>query len=211
LRGWGIACWAPALLVTALLASCSKAAPKRAKRAHHTGGAPGTEDQALAPGAAAPPAAQPVPMAVRVPDPSPSPPPRRALTVDTNPTPPPPEPAPRRSARVASARPLAAAPAPAPRPVPKPVDDKPRGTTCEATGGHGELLSVTGVAADDVLNVREAPDRASAILGGLPPDTTGVRGTSNRKRVGGSSWREIECGKIRGWVNERFLAAGARN
>jgi len=151
-------------------------------------------------------------MAVRVPDPAPPAPARRALTVDTNPTPPPPEPPPRRAARIAATRPLAAAPRPEPAPpAPKAVDDKPHGTTCEAGGGHGELLSVTGVAADDVLNVREAPDRSSAILGGLPPDTTGVRGTSNRKRVGGSSWREIECGKIRGWVNERFLARGAGN
>ena len=196
------------LLVTALLAGCSKAPPKRAKRAHHgaPGGASGIEDQA--PGAAAPPTAQPTPMAVRVPDLPPPPPQRRALSVDTNPTPPPPEPPHRRAARVATTRPLAAAPTPAP--APRPVDDKARGTTCETGSGHGELLSVTGVAADDVLNVREAPDRTSAVLGGLPPDTTGVRGTSNRKRVGGSSWREIECGKIRGWVNERFLSTLAR-
>jgi hypothetical protein len=33
-----------------------------------------------------------------------------------------------------------------------------------------------------------------------------VRGTANRKRIGGSSWREIECGKLRGSVNEKFLA-----
>jgi hypothetical protein len=58
-------------------------------------------------------------------------------------------------------------------------------------------LSVQGVAADDVLNVREAPDK---------PDATGVRGTQNRRRVGASIWREVECGNLRGWVNERFLA-----
>lgn len=62
------------------------------------------------------------------------------------------------------------------------------------------------MAADDVLNVREAPDKGSAVLGGLPPDATGVRGTSNRRRVGGSTWREVECGNLRGWVNEKFLA-----
>jgi hypothetical protein len=65
---------------------------------------------------------------------------------------------------------------------------------------------VQGVAADDVLNVRESPDKAAAVLGGLPPDATGVRGTANRRRVGSSIWREVECGNLRGWVNERFLA-----
>jgi hypothetical protein len=65
---------------------------------------------------------------------------------------------------------------------------------------------VQGVAADDVLNVREAPDKAAAVLGALPPDATGVRGTPNRRRVGASTWREVECGDLRGWVNERFLA-----
>jgi len=64
---------------------------------------------------------------------------------------------------------------------------------------------VHGVATDDTLNVRESPDRASAILGELPPDATGVVGTPNRKKVGASTWREIECGPLRGWVNERFL------
>ena len=54
--------------------------------------------------------------------------------------------------------------------------------------------------------MRQAPDKASAILGELPPDATGVRGTANRRRVGSSVWREVECGNLHGWVNERFLA-----
>jgi len=199
--------WAAALMVLALLADCSKPPPKRAKRGHSSapGAASAPEDQAVA--AAPAPAPVPAPMAVRVPDPAPAPPARRALTVDPNPTPPPPPPPlSRRAARIAAARSAAAAPRPAPEPAAKPVDDKSSGSSCEGGSGKGELLSVQGVAADDVLNVREAPDRTSAILGALPPGATGVRGTANRKRVGSSSWREIECGKVRGWVNERFLA-----
>ena len=102
----------------------------------------------------------------------------------------------------------AAAPAPAPhagRPA-RPSADRPPGSRCEGGTAKGERLSVQGVAADDVLNVREAPDKAAAVLGALPPDATGVRGTPNRRRVGASTWREVECGNLRGWVNERFLA-----
>lgn len=36
------------------------------------------------------------------------------------------------------------------------------------------LHSVSGVAADDVLNVREDPSAASAIIGALAPDATGI-------------------------------------
>jgi hypothetical protein len=101
-----------------------------------------------------------------------------------------------------------AAPPPPDEPAPayKPVNDKPSGSRCEGGSGKGERLAVQGVAANDVLNVREAPDKASTILGELPPDATGVRGTANRRRVGSSTWREVECGNLHGWVNERFLA-----
>lgn len=199
--------WGSALLVLILLGGCSKPPPKRAKRAHSPApaAAPVPTPEEQAPAAAAPSPA-PSPMAVRVAEPAPAPPARRALTVDHDPSPPPAPPPPRRAARIAAARSPAAAPRPAPEPAAKPVVDKSSGSSCEGGSGKGELLSVQGVAADDVLNVREAPDRTSAILGALPPGATGVRGTANRKRVGSSSWREIECGKIRGWVNERFLA-----
>ena len=36
------------------------------------------------------------------------------------------------------------------------------------------LHDVTGVASDDVLNIRESPDAGSAIVGSLAPDATGV-------------------------------------
>ncbi len=102
-----------------------------------------------------------------------------------------------------ASRRVAVAAAPAPQPA---QTSAPSGSRCEGGSGKGERLSVQGVAADDVLNVREAPDKGAAVLGGLPPDAIGVRGTSNRRRVGASTWREVECGNLRGWVNERFLA-----
>ena len=138
-----------------------------------------------------PPAAPPPP-----PPPVPAAAPARELTVESSvPVPMPP--------RRASRHLAAAAPAPPPRPEPEPA----RASAAGPCGsGKGERLSVQGVAADDVLNVREAPDKSAAVLGGLPPDATGVRGTSNRRRVGASTWREVECGNLRGWVNERFLA-----
>ncbi len=181
---------------------CHKDTSHRVRHARQHNNAPGStaapEDEAQP--------APPVPTAaVTVPAPAPPPPPPPAppaaaptLTVESStPVPMPP--------RRASARRVAAAPAPAPEPAARSNDDKPSGSRCEG-GGHGERLSVQGVAADDVLNVRESPDKGAAVLGGLPPDATGVRGTSNRRRIGQSVWREVECGKLRGWVNERFLA-----
>jgi hypothetical protein len=37
-----------------------------------------------------------------------------------------------------------------------------------------------------------------------------VRAAGQRRVVGRSSWREVECGTIRGWVNEKFLARETR-
>ena len=36
------------------------------------------------------------------------------------------------------------------------------------------LYAVTGVAADDVLNIRSRPDAGAPIIGALAPDSTGV-------------------------------------
>jgi hypothetical protein len=205
------------LLVAAFSFGCQKAAPKRTKRTHH----PPTSG-AAAPEGDPPPAAEPsgaapaAPTAARPAEPLPAP--RHQLTVDPNPTPPnPTPPPPRHAARTPAptpaARVTAASTRPAPDPAPEPavgymaVQDKRAGSACPAGGrGDGELLSVHGVAENDTLNVRESPDRAAVVVGELPPDATGVRGTANRKKIGASMWREVECGKLRGWVNERFLA-----
>jgi len=187
-----------ALVVFVTSVGCHKETSHRVRHAkqRNSAAAVGAEDEA--------PPAPPAPTAnVVMPPPAAAPPPAappaaRELTVESSaPVPMPP----RRTSRHLAA----AAPAPAPEPA-RPGADRPPGSRCEGGTAKGERLSVQGVAADDVLNVREAPDKAAAVLGALPPDATGVRGTPNRRRVGASTWREVECGNLRGWVNERFLA-----
>ncbi len=198
-----------ALMVFVAFLGCHKESSHRVRHARqHNAGTPGSADEEASPAPPAPTANVVMPPApAAAPPPPPSPPPAAApaheLTVESSvPVPMPP--------RRVSRHLAAAAPRPAPPPEPaepaRPSADKPTGSRCEGGTAKGERLNVQGVAADDVLNVRESPDKAAAVLGGLPPDATGVRGTSNRRRVGGSIWREVECGSLRGWVNERFLA-----
>jgi hypothetical protein len=88
-------------------------------------------------------------------------------------------------------------------PVHKTVHHRPDSGSCGS--GPGERLSVHGVDLADVLNVRAKPDWTSEVLGTLPPTATGVIGTSERQKAGGSSWRKVRCRELSGWVNERFL------
>ena len=122
------------------------------------------------------------------PPPAPPPPPPRPVAVAA--PPPPPRPAP---------------PPPPPRPAARPVAErKPapkRGSPCEGSG-KGASYDVWGVEASDVLNVRAQPSASASVLGELAPDTTGVSLTGDKS----GSWRKIECGKVVGWVNGKFLA-----
>ena len=59
------------------------------------------------------------------------------------------------------------------------------GAIADASGP--DFFRVTGVAADDVLNIREAPDAGSAKIGEIPPDGDGVR---NLGCQGGLSFAE---------------------
>ena len=63
------------------------------------------------------------------------------------------------------------------------------------------LHAVTGVASDDVLNIRAEPDAGSEIIGGLAPDATGVEvvGTSG-------DWALVNTGDGSGYAALRFLA-----
>jgi hypothetical protein len=94
-------------------------------------------------------------------------------------------------------------------PLRPPAADRAKGTLCGAAG-TGSRFAVRGVDAADVLNVRAAPDPASAIVGQLPPDATGVLGTGERRKRAGAAWRKIACGALQGWVNETFLAPEGR-
>jgi uncharacterized membrane protein len=67
--------------------------------------------------------------------------------------------------------------------------------------GYPALHSVTGVAADDVLNVRERPDAGAPILGSLPPDATGVEVISVT-----DGWALVNLGDGSGYASLTYLA-----
>jgi hypothetical protein len=73
-------------------------------------------------------------------------------------------------------------------------------------GGSGHVTHVTGVAADDVLNVRSGPGTNHRIVGALGNgDQVRKLGCESH---GNSSWCEIEMMtdmRERGWVNARYL------
>ena len=60
---------------------------------------------------------------------------------------------------------------------------------------------VTGVAADDRLNVRAAPEAGSADIGDLPHDAAGIEVIDTRDGWGRIVWQEGN-----GWLSMRFLA-----
>ena len=63
---------------------------------------------------------------------------------------------------------------------------------------------VTGVASDDVLNIRAEPDASSDIVGELGPYTINIEvlGVSEDAR-----WGQISTGEGNGWVAMRYLEA----
>lgn len=61
---------------------------------------------------------------------------------------------------------------------------------------------VTGVASDDVLNVRSGPGASHDQIGALPYDAAGVEVI--RKRDG---WMLVNADETAGWVSGRFLSA----
>lgn len=65
------------------------------------------------------------------------------------------------------------------------------------------LHDVTGVAADDVLNIREHPDAGAAILGVLAPDATGIEVVSME-----GDWAMVNTADADGFVARRFLVRG---
>jgi hypothetical protein len=81
-----------------------------------------------------------------------------------------------------------------------------RTPSAEAQARRSEAtFAVKGVAADDVLNVRDKPD-GKQIIGQVPPDGRGIVAIGPRTKVaGGGTWVKIRSGDISGWVNVRFL------
>lgn len=70
------------------------------------------------------------------------------------------------------------------------------------------IYRVVGVAPNDRLNVRAAPNTRARIVGRLRYDARGVVATGRTARVGQGLWAEITYGRVRGWVNARFLTGG---
>jgi len=65
-----------------------------------------------------------------------------------------------------------------------------------------DTFRVTGVAADDVLNMRERPDANASVRGTIPPDGKNVR------RIGScEEWCQVSYGTKSGWVRKQFLRA----
>ena len=65
--------------------------------------------------------------------------------------------------------------------------------------------NVTGVAADDYLNVREQPDVKSQIVTRIPFDGSGIRRLDGTNNVDGQLWWRIKWEGKQGWVNKRYL------
>ena len=65
------------------------------------------------------------------------------------------------------------------------------------------LFDVTGVAANDVLNIRAAPNASAAIIGTLSPDATDVEVVGDDET---GRWARINIGEQSGWAALRFLA-----
>lgn len=63
---------------------------------------------------------------------------------------------------------------------------------------------VSGVASDDVLNLRYGPGVAYSILEALAPDVTGLQSTGNFGVIDGSTWVELSTPQL-GWVHGGYL------
>jgi len=84
-----------------------------------------------------------------------------------------------------------------------------------------KFFAVTGVPADDVLNLRDVPHGDSRKLGAIPPDARGLKSfgclrpepsldrwmtmTDEEKRNAKLEWCRVEYLGKQGWVAARFL------
>ena len=66
------------------------------------------------------------------------------------------------------------------------------------------LFDVTGVKADDVLNIRAEPHADAEIIGTLAPDATNIE-VVEENFPGRSSWSRVNTGERSGWVSSNYL------
>ncbi len=66
------------------------------------------------------------------------------------------------------------------------------------------VFDVTGVASDDVLNIRAAPSATADILRSIPPDAKGVEVLALSQD---GKWGMVSTGEGNGWVAMRYLTA----
>jgi hypothetical protein len=84
-----------------------------------------------------------------------------------------------------------------------------RGEAVDLGPPRGAILSVVGVAHDDVLNLRAAPGADQTILDGIPPTYDAVLALGETRSLP-AFWTRVEFGGQVGWVNIAYLAyAGA--
>ncbi|MGR3466510.1 MAG: SH3 domain-containing protein, partial [Shimia sp.] len=64
------------------------------------------------------------------------------------------------------------------------------------------LFDVTGVRADDVLNIRTEPTARAPIIGSFAPDETAIEVL---ERSPSGTWGRVRYGEQMGWSSLRFL------
>ena len=74
-----------------------------------------------------------------------------------------------------------------------------------AEGALPAFHGVAGVAADDALNLRSAPDPAAEVVGALGPDTTDVEVVAIAPAPSGAPWARVALPEGGGWAAARFL------
>ena len=70
----------------------------------------------------------------------------------------------------------------------------------------GWQAHVTGVASDDVLNIRSGPRASYAILSTIPHDGLGISVRDCINNDKGTRWCRVEYRTQNGWVKARYLA-----
>ena len=69
-----------------------------------------------------------------------------------------------------------------------------------------QTYRVIGVAYNDVLFIRPAPNQLTRFVGKIPPNASDIQVFGSPKRVGKNVWVSVSYEGTTGWVNSKFLA-----